>query len=523
MGQYINVGNENFKRARQSEYIDKSELISYINSDLGTEANMWCVTRCRRFGKSMAANMLCAYYDKSCDSRALFQDLKIAKDPNFEKHLNKYPVIYISMSDFISQYGHDTAIVNKVQQALIGDILQAYPSFQLESEEDLMGLLLRIVNHTGEKFLMIIDEWDAICREFKDGESVMDEYVNYLRRLFKGINTARVFVGAYITGILPIKRYNTESALNNFQEYTMIQPEPLSTFYGFTQQEVKELCEKYGMPEEEIKQWYDGYQIGEVKSMYNPNSVVTALKRHKCNNYWSNTGAFDDISNYIQRNYEGLKDAIIDMLAGGRCTVDYGMFNNDLKDISNRDDVLTVLIHLGYLAYDPDEFKCYIPNNEVREMMRRAVKNIDWKPVNDAISASENLLKAVIKGDCDSVAAGLEKVHQRETSILSYNDENSLSCVIALAFYTARNKYHVHREFASGKGYADVAFIPRENVDLPALIIELKYNKDADTAIDQIRRRDYPDKLREYANNILLVGINYDPLTKTHTCRIEKA
>ncbi|MCC8120186.1 MAG: ATP-binding protein [Bacteroidales bacterium] len=523
MGQYINVGNTNFQRARAGEYIDKSELISYINSTLNTEANMSCVTRCRRFGKSMAANMLCAYYDKSCDSRALFTDLKIAKDPAFETHLNKYPVISLVMTDFISKYGHDANIVKLVQQDLIEELMEVYPNIPKGEKDDLMDYLFKIATTNQETFIMIIDEWDAFCREFEESEKVVNEYVNFLRRLFKGQNTSRVFSGAYITGILPIKKYNTQSSLNNFREYTMLQPGKLAKYFGFTKDEVEYLGNKHNMDPLELEQWYDGYRIGNEPSMFNPNSVMTAIDNGACANYWSSTGAFDDIARYIQMNFEGLKEEIVKMIAGGQSSVNYVRFNNDLKTIKSRDDVLTILIHLGYLAYNPLTRKCYIPNREVREEMESAIMATKWDELINAISSSEALLQAVLEGNEEYVAAGVEKVHQDISSIQKYNSEENLSQVVFISFYSAINDYIIHREYQTGKGFADLAFIPRRHVEAPALLIELKYDQTAITAINQIHERNYPAKLREYVDHILLVGINYNQDTKTHTCKIEKA
>ncbi len=521
MGRFINIGNRRFQDAVNSEYVDKTELIAQINQTLDTEARMSCVTRCRRFGKSMAAVMLRAYYDKSSDSRALFQGLAIENDPTFERHLNRYPVIYVELTNLISQYGPDADPVENLKTDLIKDITDAYPDVKTEPNDDLMEVLRKISKQTGERFIMIIDEWDAICREFQADEKIVNRYVDFLRRLFKDAATEEVFVGAYITGIFPIKKYNTQSALNNFWEYTMMNPEPFAKYFGFTKAETEALCQKYRMDLDEMEKWYDGYRIGAQMSMFNPNSVMQAVRRRSCANYWSASGAFDNVTDYIQMNFDGLKDAIIDMLAGGKCPVNYTKFSNDLGQINSRDNVLTVLIHLGYLAYDPATKSCYIPNGEVREEMENAVAESQWRHVIDAIQASKALLKAALREDAEAVAAGVEKVHQRETSILSYHDENSLSCVLALAFYAARDEYIVHREFASGKGFADIAFIPRKNVPLPAMVIELKYNKDANTAIDQILRKDYPDLLRDHAENLLLIGINYDPKTKKHTCEIK--
>ena len=521
MGTFINIGNAGFHSFRRGEYIDKSGLIAVVNSTLFTEQRFSCVTRCRRFGKSMAAKMLCAYYDHSCDSRSLFEDLFIAKDPSFEEHLNKYAVLYLDMTEFVTRF-HDDDIVGKIGSALKADVLKTYPDVETENDDDLMGCLIRIMEATGEQFVFIIDEWDAICREFKTGTKAMDNYVNWLRRMFKGVNASRVFAGVYMTGILPIKKYKTESALNNFIEYSMVDPGDMSSFFGFTKDEVKALAEKYGADFDELEKWYDGYQIGNELSMFNPNSVMQAIRKRWCESYWASTGAFDAVAHYIQMNFEGLKDDIIRMLAGGRSKVNPTGFQNDMSIIRTRDDALTVLIHLGYLSYDRYTRECYIPNKEVAGEMENAVKTTNWLPVVHALQRSEQLLQDTLEGNCEAVAQGVDAVHDDSTSILSYNNENSLACVLNLAYYYARNDYIIHRELQSGKGFADLVFIPRKHVDQPAMVVELKYDKDADTAINQIKRKQYPQKLAQYTDNILLVGITYDKKAKTHTCVIEK-
>ncbi|MBQ7512100.1 MAG: AAA family ATPase [Prevotella sp.] len=520
MGIYINIGNEGFVSARNSEYVDKSGLIKVINGTLNTERRFSCVTRCRRFGKSMAAKMLCAYYDHSCDSHSLFADLEIVQDPTFEQHLNKYPVIYLDMTDFVSRF-KDENIITHIQQELRRDILAAYPNVAVEDSDDFMMVLTRIATQEGERFFLIVDEWDAICREFPTGTPAMDEYVNWLRRMFKSASANMVFAGVYMTGILPIKKYKTESALNNFQEYSMVSPGRLSTFFGFTIAETRTLASKHGMDFDELEKWYDGYQIGPDTSIFNPNSVMQAIYNNWCESYWGKTGATDAIADYIKMNYDGLKDDIISMMAGGRCKVNPTGFNNDLNQILSKDDVFTVLIHLGYLSYDRNKKECFIPNLEVSGEMENAIKTNNWAHVVRSIQQSERLLQATLAGHEETVASYIDAAHDEHTSILSYNDENSLACVLSIAYYYARNDYIIHRELATGKGFADLVLIPRKHVDSPALVIELKYNQDADTAIDQIMRKDYPAKVAQYTGNLLLVGISYDRQTKRHQCKIE--
>ena len=520
MGIYINSGNFAFRQIRNSEYIDKSGLINVVNQTLFTEQKFTCVTRCRRFGKSMAAKMLAAYYDHSCDSRSLFADLQIASNPTFEEHLNKYPVIYLDITSFITRFNNER-IIWHIQDELKNDIKDAYPQVPLREEDDLMAYLQRISIETGEHFVFIIDEWDAICREYGSKPEVMDEYLNLLRRMFKDVSGMQVFAAVYLTGILPIKKFKTQSALNNFEEYSMVSPGDMAPYFGFTKQEVRVLAEKHGMDFDELEKWYDGYQIGPEPSMFNPNSVMQAIRKKWCDSYWSKTGATDAISGYINMNYDGLKDDIIRMLAGERCFVDPVGFKNDLSQINNRDDVLTVMIHLGYLAYDRREKECYIPNREVSMELVNAVRENNWKVVADALQQSRMLVQATLRGDAPTVARMVEAAHSENTSLLSYNDENSMACVLSIAYYFAHGDYIFHREMATGKGYADLVLIPRKNVDKPAMVIELKYGHSANEAMEQIKERRYWEKVADYSGKILLVAINYDREAKTHECVIE--
>ena len=533
MGTYINRGNSEFRDIVAHEYIDKTSLVPLINATLNSENRYSCVTRCRRFGKSMAAKMLCAYYDKSCDSRELFVGLKAEKDKSFETYLNKYSVLYLDVTSFTARPEFRTNIVRNIQNEMCSELKKSFPGVDYSETTDLMGVLSAIHNATGEKFFFIIDEWDAICREFPERNkmkgdpvsvtpTILDEYVMLLRRLFKTQDSDRVFAGAYLTGILPIKKYNTESALNNFCEYSMIDPAYLAACYGFTKDEVQELAKRHNASMEELKQWYDGYSIGRAKSIYNPYSVMKALQRGVCKSYWSTTGAYDSVKTYIQMNFEGLKDDIIRMLAGEHVYVDTTEFQNDMRVVNSKNDVLTVLIHLGYLAYNDEAWECYIPNKEVADEMNNAIKATAWDALAKTIQNSKNLLAATLSGNEQAVAQGIDLAHDEHTSILSYNDENSLACVLTIAYIWAKNEYIIHREYATGKGYADLVMIPRRNVDKPALVIELKFNQSTDAAIQQIKQKNYPAKLAEYTGDILLVGINYDKKTKQHTCQIEQ-
>ena len=521
MGTYINTGNAGFQSALNSEYVDKSELISIVNATLNTERRFTCVSRCRRFGKSMAAKMLNAYYDQSCDSRSLFANLKISSNPSFEAHLNKYPVICLDMGGLVARYRNDDVVAN-LKRELLDDILEAYPQVYTKDTDDLLNVLIRINAATGQRFVFIIDEWDAICREYPSESSSMIDYVDWLRRMFKDNSAQNVFAGVYMTGILPIKKYKTQSALNNFTEYSMVDPRRMAGCFGFTKDEVKVLAEKYGMDYEELAKWYDGYSIGAEPSIFNPNSVMQAIDADWCSSYWGKTATYETIVPYIKMNFDGLKEDIINMLAGGRVRVNTTKFTNDLSIVESKDDVLTVLIHLGYLSYDRQTGTCGVPNIEVMMELTNAVEHTGWTNIIKIIQRSEDLLANTLQGDEYAVAKEIDAAHDENTSILSYNDENSLACVLGIAYIYAKNNYVIHRELPTGKGFADLVLIPRKNVESPAIVLELKYNQDADTAIEQIKRKQYPAKVAEYTGDILLVGINYDKHQKTHTCHIER-
>ena len=524
MGLYINIGNDGFRAARNGEYVDKSALIELVNNSLNSERQFMCVSRARRFGKSMAAKMLNAYYDHSCQSAELFRDLKIAKNHSFEQHLNKYPVLYVDMTNFITRYRNSSDIIHHhIQADIIAELKEAYPHVKYGANEDLLSVLYAIVQQEEPaKFIMIVDEWDAILREPTSVQDDGEAYVDFLRLLFKSGNSLSVFAGVYMTGILPVKKYKTQSALNNFEEYTMISPGEMEACFGFTDEEVTELCLRNEIDKEQIKIWYDGYRIGGQESIYNPLSVIRAIKRRYCESYWSDTGTYETVSHYIKMNYEGLKDDVIKLLAGESCAVNTKNFQNDVNVINSKNDVLTVLIHLGYLSYNRDTNECYIPNKEIGLEFENAVEDTGWQIVSDALKRSEQLLQWTLDGEAERVAEAIGRIHSDNTSILQYNDENSLACVLALAYYAAKNKYVMVRELPTGKGFADLVLVPRRNVDMPALVLELKHNATAETAIKQIKDKHYSDSLVDYVGEVFLVGVNYDKRKKKHQCEIER-
>lgn len=530
MGIYVNPGNNNFQRILRSEiYVDKTELLEYTNSVLDTDNAYLCISRPRRFGKSITADMLSAYYSLECDSKEIFQNLKIASSLDFEKHLNKYFVIHVDMNEFRYRRDRETGqpvtamkSVSLFHIEIIKELQEHFPDSVTDMDNDLPLVLANIYQDNGIKFIIIIDEWDTIFREDKQDFNAQKEYIELLRGLFKTANSKKFLLLAYLTGILPIKKYGTESALNNFDEFTMICPDMLSEYVGFTEQEVQDLYHSYHMDFEMAKQWYDGYVFDGDLHIYNPKSVVDSIRRKKIANYWTKTETYESLKIYISMNFDGLKEAIVKMISGGTCKVDTNTFENDMTSFQSKDDVLTVLIHLGYLAYNADTEEVFIPNKEVNSAFSKAVKKSGWNQVIQAIEDSEKLLWATWHMDEKEVAKGIEKVHMENTSILKYNDENSLSCIISLAYYHAMNEYILIREMPTGKGYADVVFLPRKQSDKPALIVELKFNQSARGAIEQIKKKQYIKALEEYKGNLLLVGVNYDKEKKEYQCKIEK-
>ena len=522
MGKILNIGKTDFEQVRRFEYVDKSMLIAYVNGVIDSQSRYMCVSRARRFGKSLAAKMLCAYYDESVDSHALFADLKMAKDPSYEQFINKYPVLYLDVASYMTRRSlRGKNIVDAINEELMGEMALLYPELDFSRDNDLIDRLYRVVQATNKRIIMIIDEWDAICRD-EENAALMDEYVVWLRNLFKHYLSDQVFAAVYMTGILPIKQYNTESALNNFVEFSMINPGRLAGYFGFTKDEVQALCKKYKMDAAQIKQWYDGYRMGDVQEVYNPFAVMRAIDQGKITGYWTSTTTYESLKRYISMNFEGLRDSVVELLAGNEVRVDVGRFANDVHAVNSRDAVLTLLIHLGYLSYDDDKRTVRIPNYEVQQEFERTIQDGgNWGNLAKLLNQSEQLLADTLAGNADAVAAAIDLAHDSGTSILKYNDENSLACVLRLAYFSALKDYTMIRELPTGKGFADIVMIPRaEAGNKPAMIIELKYDKDADAAIKQIKEKRYSGALKGYKNEILLVGINYSK-DKHHECVIE--
>lgn len=547
MGTYLNPGSDRFQETINTEiYVDKTEMISYLNEILKTERKYVSVSRPRRFGKSIAANMLCAYYGKG-DSRELFAPSKLAKCDGWDRYLNQFDVIKIVMTDFVKEKTDVEKSLEKMQKLIVRDLKKQYPDVDYFDTDDLIQSMEDVYSELGKSFVIVIDEWDAVFRERKNDREGQTFYLDFLRDWLKDKSYVAL---AYMTGILPIKKYGKHSALNMFDEYSIISPMQLAPYTGFTEEEVKELCQKYGRMFDTIKEWYDGYEVSDIippdpgyeeqkitgkekeakkYSLYSPLSVVKAVGNGVIQNYWNKTESYEALAEFIRMNYDGLKDAVVLMMDGGSVKVNIGTYQNDMTTFNGRDDVLALLIHLGYLKYNSHTKEVSIPNKEILDEFKNSTESKEWIGTFTSFKKSQELLNATWSLNEEKVAELLEWFHDTAEN-KTYNSEAALSYAVQMAYYAGQKYYTTIQELDSGKGYVDLVYLPApKHSDKPALLIELKYDKTIKTAADQIRDKNYPQKLEHYKDNILLVSINYDKdvsstdvLYKHHSCSIEK-
>lgn len=525
MGRFLNPDYSAFETALNSEiYIDKTGLLAYTNKVINTKQAFICNSRPRRFGKSVTADMLTAYYSKGCDSADIFADYEISHAGDFRQHLNKYDVIHLDIQWCLAPAKGAAGVVSYIEKSVIAELKEKYPDIISEEMVSLPEAMSEIYTVTGNKFIVIIDEWDILIRDEANNRDEQENYINFLRGMFKGTEPTRFISLAYLTGILPIKKMKTQSALNNFDEFTMLDAGALASYIGFTELEVEKLCDKYHKDFAEVKRWYDGYVL-ENQQVYNPKAVVSVMLRGNFQSYWSQTGTYEVVVPLINMDFDGLKQAVIEMVSGSTVEVDTGTFQNDTVSFSSRDDVITYLIHLGYLAYDQRKQCAFIPNEEIRQELLAATKKTKWNELQEFEYQSEQLLEATLDREETLVADYIEQIHMEYASAIQYHNENSLSSVLTIAYLSAMKYYFKPiRELPTGRGFSDFVFIPKEEyrVDYPALVVELKWNKSAHTELQQIKDKKYPESLLQYTGNILLVGINYDKKSKAHECVIEE-
>ena len=522
MGRFLNKGNGKFAELAASKYfVDKTELINKLLEKDGTEKFI-CNSRARRFGKSVTADMLVAYFSKGADSRELFEPLKCEKTELFMRNMNQYDTIFMDIqAQFVQAKKKNQEPSDYIDKILVQELMAEYP--EVVSEDDTMAdALANIYNKTENQFVVIFDEWDYPIRELGEDRQERTDYIEFLRGLFKNSDAKEYIRLAYLTGIMPVVRTKGQSAVNNFVEYTMTNPMDLAQDIGFTEGEVQSLCEKYGVDFDQMKEWYNGYNLNGI-AMYNPLSVVRALSAKRFQQYWTTTGTYGDIDDLINKNFDGLREDIIKMLSGNRILVEVDNGINDLQTFEDKGQVITALIHLGYCAYDADTQEAYIPNKEIQAVFYKSVKKSKNDGMLQFMELSERILESVMAGNGEQVARLIQNVHNDFTSSIEYNDENSLSCTIMIALIAAFTYYHQPiREFPCGKGFADIVYLPLPNhPNRLVIVVELKWDKSVSAAISQIKERQYPKSLRGYAGNILLVGIDYDKKTKEHVCEIE--
>lgn len=496
---------------RDKIYVDKSLLIDKLNDTIGRDSCYICITRPRRFGKTINANMLGAYYTIGYDSKYLFKGLKIEKSETFSEHLNKYHVIYIDFSRLPDSCDCFKDYISWIKDRLKKDMSEAF-DVQIDRADSLQD----IIQKTNEQFIFILDEWDAIFYKSFMSDYDKQSYLEFLKGLLKDQPYVAL---AYMTGVLPIAKYSKGSELNMFKEYNFMNDYIYENYFGFDEHEVRELCSRYGsVSYEALSDWYNGYHKTDGTKLFNPRSVTSALTDGVCLNYWTETGPMNEITEVIEHNVAAVRDDIVKMISGIPVEIELNGYGATHLQLNSRDEILSAMVVFGFLSYQ--DHLLSIPNRELMEKFEYALKQESMGAVSQVVQQSKEMLEATLHKDTQKVAQLVENAHDDEIPLLQYNDENSMTCVITLCYLYARNYYTISREEKSGKGYADFLFKPKKE-DYPAIILELKYGKSAEEAIQQIKDRNYIDKVKD-RKQILLVGINYDLKSKHHTCVIEE-
>ena len=584
MGNILNPGNDNsfirLVKAKDTRvFVDKTDFIEKTNALFNTDGNLIAVTRPRRFGKTVTAHMLSAYYSKGYAGQEIFNDLEISNKNSFKEHLNKYDVIYIDMNSIDGHYKNYLKKTKKVQgvESLVDyleysiikelrglkNFAECFENNDIENT-GLLEALSALQTDLNAQFIFIMDEWDLVYREYRHDEPLQKAFINLLKDLFKSDDGYACFALAYLTGILPIKKYNSQSTLNGFDEYNMLAPGDFAKYFGFTEDEVAEIVKspKCQISHQDLKEWYEGYKIKGV-DIYNPNSVTKAVSRNECISYWSGTSSNEEVVRLINMNFDGIKQDILNLIEGREIAFNCGRFQNDMVSIKSEDDILSLLVCLGYLgcknpngdnveeeksskdnnedtteqtekieqdeqaktANNKNRRIAYIPNAEIKSALMDIVKEQEWYERMETIERSENLLKAIKALDGNKVAELIQDVHNSPSvSIYDYNSESALTfCVITGLLWSTLDDYDYHREDQAGKGRVDLVYEPSVKGSEPLILIEFKYGESAETALRQIKTQEYYKRYtKKYTKNIILVGINYDPKTKDHQCLIEK-
>ncbi len=528
MGIFLNPGTGNLAIDMNSRfYVDKSRLLVELNHLVGTNERFVCTSRARRFGKTMAGNMIAAYYSKNCDSRDIFSKLKIAQNPSFEKYLNKFNVIQLDINDLFCN-STTGSVVKDANKYVREEFTEQFPDISFEGCDSIPQCMNKVFKATGEKFVIIMDEYDVMVRDPAVSQEQFAEYLQFLNGLFKGQSVSSCIALAYLTGILPFIRDRVQSKLNVFREYSMVDAGQFSEFVGFTKEEVKDLCDANNMNFEEVTNFYDGYLMIDGTHIYNPKSVVEAMTRRRIDSYWTQTGHFGVLADYVRMDFQGLHEDVNRMMAGEKIPVNVSTYLNTMRDFSRRDDVLACLIHLGYLTYQYLKFGsglCWIPNREILQQWAVALEvTPGFENVMKIVNASRQLVEDTLAMNAEAVAKGLDAAHQFVANNYNYNNEMALQSAVMLAYFHAIDRFFVFKEPQLGNGRADVVLVPSSmyGKGLPAVIIELKKDGSVGSALDQIKNKEYFKELSNYSGDILFVGINYDSATKKHSCGFER-
>ena len=550
MGNILNPVKDNsfigLVKAKDSRvFVDKTDFIEKTNALLNTDGKFIAITRPRRFGKTVTAHMLSAYYSKGYVGQNIFDKLEIADKPSFVEHLNKYNVLYIDMNSIKDKYisykadssfyieGIDD-LVDFLQFIVIQELKQNQEyadqinNAPLVGKKSLLSALEVVCKYTSEKFIFIMDEWDLICREYRNEPILLEKFIEVMRGLFKSDDGQACFALAYLTGILPIKKYNSQSALNIFKEYNMLRPVPYEEYFGFTEEDVAKIVKlpHCKLTHQELKEWYEGYKLN-GKDIYNPNSVVSAISDGICQSYWSGTSSNEEVVRLINMDFDGVKNDILNLIEGDEVTFSWANFQNDMVTIKDKNDVFSLLVCLGYLGCSEtkNQFRkvAYVPNTEIKAVLMDIVREQNWYERMETIKRSENLLKAIRELDGTTVAAIIQELHNSSAvSLLDYNDEESLTyCVMTGLLWSTLDDYSYHREEQAGKGRVDLVYEPITRRH-PLILIEFKYDGSAEEAIAQIKKQEYFKRYIGQYRDIIIVGINYSTKTKDHQCLIEK-
>ena len=522
MGRFLNPGNVGFKQIiKPKTYVDKTGIIGYLNRWLNQSTRYVCVSRARRFGKTVAAQTIQAYYDNSCDSHDLFAPYELARDPSYEDHINKYDVIGFDVQSFFLLDDDPQAFIKRLETAVLEEVCAKWSDIDGLKGMGLVNALIKVHETTGAKFVFVIDEWDAVFRYCPDDDDLQKDWIHFLRDLFKQEDIDDAVALVYMTGILPVKKYKTQSSLNQFREFSMLRPLVLEKYVGFLPAEVDALCEKFDMDRAEAAEWYDGYMLPHEHHVYNPCSVAQAMTYRAYGSYWTETDTFESLLDYINIDLDGVYQDVMSLIGGKRVGIDISAYNKSFTTPKTKNHCFTLLVHIGYLGYDALASQVFIPNEEVRLAFRSALEECSWPDAIKPYQRSQKFIEAIHAGDSATVARMVEETHQYMTSVLSYNNENALACVVSVLCFYAENSYHVIREFPTGKGFVDIVLLPKKGVQKPAIVIELKFNKDVKAAIDQIHDNQYPGRLADFYGDLILVGISYDK-KKAHDCAIER-